>query len=151
MGNCGTWGFLSVVTFLGPIFFRRWHEWYTHCYISNVKSLSRVWLFVTPWTVAYKAPLSMEFSRQEYWSGLPFPSPGDFPDLGIEPVSPALAGGFFTTEPLVVGSPTTHVSLLKYQLLNEILLKIATQLSTSLPGPLTWFCFFSSVLALILF
>ena len=43
--------------------------------------------------------LSMEFPRQEYWSGLPFPSPGEFPDLGIEPTYPALAGGFFTTEP----------------------------------------------------
>ena len=48
-----------------------------------VKSLSRVGLFATPWTVAYKAPLSMEFSRQEYWSGLPFPSPGDLPDPGM--------------------------------------------------------------------
>ena len=50
------------------------------------------------WTVAHQAPLSMGFSRQENWSGLPFPSPGDLPDPGIEPVSPALAGGFFTTE-----------------------------------------------------
>ena len=57
---------------------------------------------VTPWTVARQAPLSMEFSRQEYWSRLPFPPPGDLPDPGIEPmspVSPALVGGFFTTEP----------------------------------------------------
>ena len=53
----------------------------------------------TPWTVAGQAPLSMGFSRQEYWSGLPFPSPGDLPDPGIDPVSPVLAGGFFTTEP----------------------------------------------------
>ena len=52
---------------------------------SEVKSLSRVWLFATPWTVAYQAPLSMGFSRQEYWSGLPFPSPGDLPDPGVEP------------------------------------------------------------------
>ena len=52
----------------------------------------------TPWTVAHPAPLSMGFSRQEYWSELPFPSPWDLPDPGIEPVSPALAGGFFTTE-----------------------------------------------------
>ena len=57
---------------------------------KKVKSLSRVKLFVTPWTVAYQAPLSMEFSRQEYWSGLPFPSPGDLPNPGIEPGSPAL-------------------------------------------------------------
>ena len=55
--------------------------------------------FVTPWTAALQAPLSMEFTRQEYWSGLPFPSPGNLPDPGIEPVSPALAGRFFTAEP----------------------------------------------------
>ena len=54
---------------------------------------------VTPWTVALQAPLSMEFFRQEYWSGLPFPSPRDLPDPGIEPMSPALAGRLFTTEP----------------------------------------------------
>ena len=60
---------------------------------------SHVWFFVTPWTVAPQAPPSMDFSRQEYWSGLPFPSPGYLPDPGIEPVSPALAGEFFTTKP----------------------------------------------------
>ena len=53
----------------------------------------------TPWTVAHKAPLSMGFPRLEYWSGLPFPTPGDLPDSGIEPMSPALSGGFFTTDP----------------------------------------------------
>ena len=61
---------------------------------------SRVWLFVTLWTVAWEAPLSMGFSRQEYWSGLPFPPPGDLPGPGIETTSlmyPALAGRFFTT------------------------------------------------------
>ena len=52
-----------------------------------VKLLSRVQLFATPWTVAHQAPPSMEFSRQEYWSGLPFPSPGDLPDPGIKPRS----------------------------------------------------------------
>ena len=57
---------------------------------DQVKSLSRVRLFATPWTVAYHAPPSMGFSRQEYWSGLPFPSPEDLPDPGIEPRSPAL-------------------------------------------------------------
>ena len=55
--------------------------------------------FAAPWTVALQAPLSMKFSRQEYWSGLPFTSPGDLPDSGIKPKSPALAGRFFTTEP----------------------------------------------------
>ena len=56
----------------------------------KVKSLSRVRLFATPWTAAYQAPPSVGFSRQEYWSGLPFASPGDLPDPGIEPGSPAL-------------------------------------------------------------
>jgi len=63
--------------------------------------LSHVQLFATPWTVAHQAPLSMGFFRQEYWSGLPFPSPGHLPHPGIELVSlmsPALAGGFFTTD-----------------------------------------------------
>ena len=64
-----------------------------------MKSLSRVRLFATPWTVAHQAPLSMGFSRQEYWSGLPFPSPGDLPDPGIEPGSPALEADALTSEP----------------------------------------------------
>ena len=54
---------------------------------------------MTPWTVAHWASLSMGLSQQEYWSGLPFPPPGTVPDPGIEPVSPALAGEFFITEP----------------------------------------------------
>ena len=54
------------------------------------QSLSRVWLFGTPWMIACQASLSMEFSRQEYWSALPFPAPGDLPDLGLKPLSPAL-------------------------------------------------------------
>ena len=67
-----------------------------------VKLLSHVLLFATPWTVPCQAPLSMGFSRQEYWSELPFPLLGDLPNPGIEPMSPAspvLACGFFTTEP----------------------------------------------------
>ena len=56
--------------------------------------------FVTPWTIARQAPLSMGFLRQEYWSGLPFPSLGDLPTPGIKPASPALAGRFFTTQSL---------------------------------------------------
>ena len=69
--------------------------------------LNRTQLFVTPWTVAHQAPLSVGLLQQELWSGLLFPSPGDLPNPGIEPaslVSPALAGGFFTTEP--PGKPT---------------------------------------------
>ena len=64
----------------------------------KVKSLSRVQLFATPWTVTYQAPLSIGFSRQEYWSGLPFPSPRDLPDPGIEPGSPALQADALTSE-----------------------------------------------------
>ena len=64
-----------------------------------MKSLSRVQLFATPWTVTYQASPSMGFSRQEYWSGLPFPSPGDVPDPGIEPVSPVLQADALTSEP----------------------------------------------------
>ena len=67
----------------------------------KVNPLSRVRLLATPWTAAYQAPLSMGFSRQEYWSGVPFPSPGDLPDTGTE------AGGFFTIEP--PGEPTEIV------------------------------------------
>ena len=65
----------------------------------KVKSLSRVRLFVTPWTVAHQAPPSMGFSRQEYWSGLSFPSPGGLPDPGIEPRSPALQADALPSEP----------------------------------------------------
>ena len=56
--------------------------------MSEIKSLSHLWFFVTPCTIAYQAPLSTGFSRQEYWSGLPFPSSEDLPDPGIEPGSP---------------------------------------------------------------
>ena len=65
----------------------------------KVKSLSHVRLFGTPWTVAYQAPPSMGFSRQERWSGLPFPSPGDLPNPGIEPGSPALQADTLLSEP----------------------------------------------------
>ena len=64
----------------------------------KVKLLSSVRLFVTLWTVAHQAPLSMEFSRQEYWSGLPFPSPGDLPNPGIKPRSPTLQADALTSE-----------------------------------------------------
>ena len=65
--------------------------------------LSHVQLFETPWIVAHQAPLTTGFSKQGCWSGLPFLPPGNLPDQGIEPKSPALAGGFFTSEP--PGSP----------------------------------------------
>ena len=72
LASCNSWG-------------RKESDWVTEVKWSEVKSLSCVWLFATPWTVAYQAFPSMGFSRQEYWSGLPFPSPGDFPDPGIRP------------------------------------------------------------------
>ena len=65
----------------------------------KVKLLSLVQLFATLWTVAYQAPLSMGFSSLEYWSGLPFPSPGDLPNPGIEPKSPKLQADALTSEP----------------------------------------------------
>ena len=73
-----------------------------------MKLLSRVRLFVTPWTVAYQAPPSMGFSRQQCWSGLPFPSPGDLPDPGIEPGSPGLQADALPSEP--PGKPYLLVS-----------------------------------------
>ena len=69
-------------------------------YVCVLSSFSHVGFLATLWTVAHQAPLPVEFSRQEYWSGLPFPSPGDLPDPGIEPsslTSPALAGGFINS------------------------------------------------------
>ena len=72
----------------------------------KVKSLSHVRLFATPRTVAYQAPLSIGFSRQEYWSGLPFPSPGDLPNSGFEPGSPALEADALTSEP--PGKPSLY-------------------------------------------
>ena len=66
---------------------------------TEVKSLSRVQLFVTPWTVAHQDLLSMGFPRQEYWSGLPCPPPGDLPNPGIEPGFPALQADSLPSEP----------------------------------------------------
>ena len=76
--------------------------------ILYVCMLSHVQLFATPWTVAHQALLSMGFSREEYWCGLPFPSPGDLPDPGIEPGSPTLQADALTSEP---------PALIKYKIL----------------------------------
>ena len=81
-------------------------------------------------TVAHQAPLSMGFSRQEYWSGLPFPPPGDLPDPWVKPVSPALAGGFFTTLPL---SPQDTCGPPKEFILG-LVLRILITLSSCLPS-----------------
>ena len=76
------------------------YELFIYCGCMGVAcSVAQLWLFATPCIVAHQAPLYMEFSRPEYWSGLPFPSPGDFSDPGIEAASPALVGRFFATEP----------------------------------------------------
>ena len=85
------WSFLlcAILSFYGN------HHLPTLC----AQSLSHVWLFAAPWTVALQAPLSRGFSKGEYWSGLPFPPPGDLPDSGIEPaslVSPTRVGRYFT-------------------------------------------------------
>ena len=105
---------MAVLDVLSPAPLNRGTDWIQahgiHClstYFSGlegskkvkVKSLSRVRLSATPWTVAYQAPPSMGFSRQEYWSGLPFPSPGDLPDPGIELRSPAFQVDALTSEP----------------------------------------------------
>ena len=92
--NCGSlsilWDCLSLglkwkLTFSSPVATAEFSK-----FAGILKLLSRVRLFVTPWTVAYQAPLSMGFSWRECWSGLPFPSPGDLPNPGIEPGSPTL-------------------------------------------------------------
>ena len=90
-------------------FFLFWNIWlfvcFCHCLVT--KLCPTFCDPLTSWIVAPQAPLSVESLRQEHWSGLPFPSPGDLPDRGLEPVSLALAGGFFTTEP--PGSPVFSV------------------------------------------
>ena len=78
------------------------------------QSSDRVRPFVTPWTAAHQAPLSMEFSKQEYWSGLPFLSPRDLPNLGIEPKSSTLQADFLLSEPL--GKPLAWPFLYKTQI-----------------------------------
>ena len=78
---------------------------------SSAQLLSCVQLFATPWTVACQALLSMEFSRQKYWCGLPVPPPGDLPNTGVEPTSlasPALAGRFFTSSTTSVPHCPAH-------------------------------------------
>ena len=92
----------------------------------KVKSLSCVQLFATPWTVAYQAPQSMEFSRQEYWRGLPFPSPGDLPNPGIEARSPSLQADALPSEPPGKALEKTHTKWQRSSTanLNNLLKKI---------------------------
>ena len=90
---------------------------------KKVKLLSRVRLFATPWTTAHQAPLYMEFSRQEYWSGLPFPSPGDLLDPGIKPGSPTLQTDALPSEPpgkhryLTYAQKLTHTHNIYYSVI----------------------------------
>ena len=89
------------------VFYLRYFIAFLFLYCAMLSRFSCVRLFVTLWIIACQSPLSMGFSREKYWSGLPCPPPGDLPDPGIEPVSlmsPALAGGFFTT--------STHLAVL---------------------------------------
>ena len=86
-----------------------------------MKSLSHVQLFATPWTAAYQAPLPKGFSRQEYWSGLPFPSPGDLPDPGVEARSPTLQADVLISEPpgkppkiIKLGDKNFQTTIIKY-------------------------------------
>ena len=82
------------------LFFHLWKD-YSGFLVNRVGLVAKSCptLLWPPWAAAHQAPLSMGFPRREYWSGLPFPSPGDLPNPGIEPKYPALAGGFFITEP----------------------------------------------------
>ena len=99
------WGRFNLVTFI-------------ELFLVAVQSLSHVRLFATPWTVAHQDPLSMGLSRQEYWSGLSCPPPGDLPNPGMGPVSfmfPTLAGGFFTTSATWEVDITTDRILQKVQ------------------------------------
>ena len=94
------------------------------CVCVCAQSLSHVQLFASPWTIAQQIPLSTGFSRQEYCSGLPFPTPGDLPHPEIEPTSRALAGEFFTTAP--PGKPSSD-----QQLPRKIKWRISTKLMAS--------------------
>ena len=112
---------LPFLSFILPIF-----EWYVPLKVK-VKLLSHVWLFATPWTVTYQAPLIMGFSRQECWSGLPFPSPGYLPDPGIESRSSALQADGLPSEP-----PGVSLIFLKIYLMFSILLFSSVSLNCSL-------------------
>ena len=112
---------------------------------AKVKSLSRVRLFATSWTVAYQAPPSVGFSRQEYWSGLPFPSPGDLPNPGIEPRSPALQVDALPSEP--PGKTKTYASVCVFvHQLCRVSTTLCDPMDCSLPGSLVHGIFQARVL-----
>ena len=98
--NFPTWWLYAASVFIGHCILSESGIFLKALHVCLLSRFSRVWLFATLWTVACQAPLSMGFSRQEYWSGLPCPPPGNLPNPGTEPMSlmsPALAGGFCTT------------------------------------------------------
>ena len=99
---------------------------------KKVKSLSRVRLFVTQWTVAHKAPPSVEFSRQEYWSGLPFPSAGHLPNPGIEPGSPTLQADTLPSEPKNI--PLWSTQKIKLNIQGRVKLTYCTSQDTTFQG-----------------
>ena len=123
-------------------------------YCPSVKSLSRVQLFGTPWTVANQAPLSMEFSRKEYWDGLPFSSPGDLSDPGFETRSPALQAdstvwatsialndmeSYQTVWSKDVGwEQFSHVALVEKKKKTHLLMKVIRHTPVFLPGEASW-------------
>ena len=101
---------------------------------GEVKSLNLVGLSATPWTVAYHAPPSMGFSRQEYWSGLPFPSPEDLPDPGIEPRSPALRADTLPSEPPGNTMKGVHVQMQETSQLTLKTCSLRTRDEEPIPG-----------------
>ena len=102
----------------------------------KVKSLSRVRLFATPWIILHQAPPSMRFSRQEYWSGLPFPSPGNLPNPGTEPRSPTLQADALTSEP-PEGIPVELFQILKDDAV-KVLHSICQQIWKTQHWPQDW-------------
>ena len=119
------------------------HHWPQHFSMAclRAKSLSRVWLFATLWTVAFQAPLSMGFSRQEFWSELPCPLPGDLPDPGIEPTSLkslALAGGFFTTKATWEARSVWHGPIIPQSYSHTAWLLLNSLIGTSTPRGWMW-------------
>ena len=101
--------------------------------VKKVKALSRVQLFATLWAVAYQASLSMGFFRQEYWSGLPFPSPGDLPNPEIEPWSPALQADTLPSEPPGLNPSPKVTNILQDQISTPLLSGLLLQASGLLP------------------
>ena len=115
---------------LSPCLFNFCAEW------SEVKLLSRVRLFATLWTVAYQTPPFTEFSRQEYWSGLPFPSPADLPEPGIEPRSPALQADALPSEPPGESTFCKMPGWMKHKLESRLLGEISITLDMQMTPPL---------------